>query len=124
MLFVLKKSSAHARALLNRRREAELRSLCCEAGLMGPLLALQEEPTPHPVPPKVGYLWSWNYMITKRWKNTATIDEQFMRTVMHDFRALCSDQEGRLAKTFDTWLATWAPGPPVLAQDLFSQMDH
>lgn len=98
--------------------------LCCEAGLMGPLLALQEEPTPPPVPPKVGYLWSWNYMITKRWKNTATIDEQFMRTVMHDFRALCSDQEGRLAKTFDTWLATWAPGPPVLAHDLFSQMDH
>ncbi|CAN7986898.1 unnamed protein product [Ixodes hexagonus] len=73
---------------------------------------------------QVGYLWSWNYMITKRWKNTATIDEQFMRTVMHDFRALCSDQEGRLAKTFDTWLATWATGPASMPTDLFSQMDH
>ena len=30
---------------------------------------------------KTGFLWSYNFMITKRWKSTASIDENFMRCV-------------------------------------------
>ncbi|XP_054714786.1 GATOR complex protein Iml1-like [Uloborus diversus] len=45
---------------------------------------------------KIGFLWSWNYMITKRWKNAGTVDENFMRKVMRDFRAFCSNQNSRL----------------------------
>lgn len=33
---------------------------------------------------KTGFLWSYNFMITKRWKNTASIDETFMRFVDFD----------------------------------------
>ncbi|KFM77253.1 DEP domain-containing protein 5, partial [Stegodyphus mimosarum] len=44
---------------------------------------------------KIGFLWSWNYMITKRWKTTGTVDENFMRKVMRDFRAFCSNQNCR-----------------------------
>ncbi|XP_042899782.1 GATOR complex protein Iml1 isoform X2 [Parasteatoda tepidariorum] len=45
---------------------------------------------------KIGFLWSWNYMITKRWKNTGTVDEHFMRKVMHDFKAFCANHDSRL----------------------------
>lgn len=45
---------------------------------------------------KIGFLWSWNYMITKRWKNAGTVDEIFMRKVMRDFKAFCSNQDNRL----------------------------
>lgn len=69
---------------------------------------------------EVGFMWSWNYMITKRWKNTATIDESFMRAVMHDFRALCSDQENRLKEAFDSWLNTWSDA----TADFFPHIDH
>ena len=45
---------------------------------------------------KTGFLWSWNYMITKRWKNMATGDEAFMRRVMDDFNRFCSNEKSRL----------------------------
>ena len=45
---------------------------------------------------KTGFLWSWNYMITKRWKDQATGDEAFMRRVMADFRSFCSNEVNRL----------------------------
>ena len=45
---------------------------------------------------QIGFLWSWNYMITKRWKNAGTVDENFMRKVMRDFKAFCSNQGNRL----------------------------
>ncbi|GFR17135.1 GATOR complex protein DEPDC5 [Trichonephila clavata] len=45
---------------------------------------------------KIGFLWSWNYMITKRWKNAGTVDENFMRKVMRDFRSFCLNRNSRL----------------------------
>ncbi|CAL1272426.1 unnamed protein product [Larinioides sclopetarius] len=45
---------------------------------------------------KIGFLWSWNYMITKRWKNAGTVDENFMRKVMRDFRSFCLNHNSRL----------------------------
>ncbi|KAG8178705.1 hypothetical protein JTE90_011631 [Oedothorax gibbosus] len=45
---------------------------------------------------KIGFLWSWNYMITKRWKNSGTVDENFMRKVMRDFRSFCLNHKSRL----------------------------
>uniref|UniRef100_A0A2R5L6X3 DEP domain-containing protein n=1 Tax=Ornithodoros turicata TaxID=34597 RepID=A0A2R5L6X3_9ACAR len=68
----------------------------------------------------VGFMWSWNYMITKRWKNTATIDENFMRAVMQDFKALCGNQENRLQDAFDSWLTS---GSDVTAE-FFPHIDH
>lgn len=49
---------------------------------------------------KTGFLWSWNYMITKRWKTHATGDETFMRTVMADFRKFCINDNDRLLKFY------------------------
>ncbi|XP_067132327.1 GATOR complex protein Iml1 isoform X2 [Centruroides vittatus] len=54
---------------------------------------------------KVGFLWSWNYMITKRWKSLATGDEQFMRKVMNNFQMFCANKNERL-KNF--WNETFA----------------
>lgn len=40
---------------------------------------------------KTGFLWSYNFMITKRWKSTTSIDEHFMRlaisllTLLHTY---------------------------------------
>jgi len=45
---------------------------------------------------KTGFLCSWNYMITKRWKTVATGDEAFMRKILADFTNFCSNDKGRL----------------------------
>ncbi|XP_065209009.1 GATOR complex protein Iml1 isoform X2 [Planococcus citri] len=50
---------------------------------------------------RIGYLWSWNHMIGRRWKGTnlGTNDEAFQDKLLHDFRQFCSNADGRL-KTF------------------------
>jgi hypothetical protein len=50
---------------------------------------------------KTGFLWSWNYMITKRWKSAATGDETFMRRVMADFRKFCFNEDNRLIEFYN-----------------------
>ncbi len=58
---------------------------------------------------ETGFLWSWNFMISKRWKqisNTgATGDIGFMDKMLLDFRAFCRNDDNRL-KTF--WDECWA----------------
>lgn len=49
---------------------------------------------------RTGLLWSWNYMITKRWKSKATGDETFMRRVMEDFKQFCSNNKNRLLEFY------------------------
>ena len=49
-------------------------------------------------------MWSWNYMLSKRWKTPPTGDEQFMTKILNDFRAFCSNADDRL-KTF--WDNCW-----------------
>uniref|UniRef100_A0A1B6F1V2 DEP domain-containing protein n=1 Tax=Cuerna arida TaxID=1464854 RepID=A0A1B6F1V2_9HEMI len=57
---------------------------------------------------KVGFLWSWNHMISRRWKWTsapAKSDEAFQNKLLSDFRNFCSNSDNRL-KSF--WDACWA----------------
>ena len=49
---------------------------------------------------QTGFLWNWNYMITKRWKDQATGDEAFMRRIMADFKSFCENDNNRLV---DFW---------------------
>lgn len=47
---------------------------------------------------QIGYLWSWNHMIGRRWKgsNQATNDEAFQDKLLLDFRKFCANNEDRL----------------------------
>ena len=46
---------------------------------------------------QTGYLWAWNFMITKRWKNGLVGDEIYMRRFLHNFRRFCLNCENRLS---------------------------
>lgn len=48
---------------------------------------------------RLGFLWSWNYMLSKRSKAGIVGDEQFMNKALKDFQMFCSNSEDRL-KTF------------------------
>ncbi|VVC42362.1 Hypothetical protein CINCED_3A011295 [Cinara cedri] len=49
---------------------------------------------------RVGYLWAWNHMVSRRWKwsNPATGDEDFQNKLLKDFRHFCSNKDDRLLK--------------------------
>ena len=49
----------------------------------------------------VGFLWSWNSMLGKRWKNQYTGEEAFHDAAFVDFRAFCSNKDNRLAHFFN-----------------------
>ncbi|XP_022711750.1 GATOR complex protein DEPDC5-like isoform X2 [Varroa jacobsoni] len=63
---------------------------------------------------RTGFLWSYNFMITKRWKSTASIDEHFMRTVLEDIRKFCSNSDDRLLTLYEDWSKLNAPKPQEL----------
>ena len=52
-----------------------------------------------------GFLWSWNFMVSRRWKNLnctgATGNIPFMDKLLLDFRKFCSSSDGRLAKFWE-----------------------
>ncbi|XP_054168694.1 GATOR complex protein Iml1-like [Oppia nitens] len=52
---------------------------------------------------KIGFLWCWNYMITKRWKTGVTGDENSMRKIMQDFCAFCSNKNQRLNQFWENY---------------------
>ena len=52
---------------------------------------------------KIGFLWSWNYMSSKRWRSGNTGDEHFQDKVLRDFRAFCSNEEDRLKEFWDDY---------------------
>jgi hypothetical protein len=49
----------------------------------------------------IGFLWSWNFMLGKRWRNQYTGDELFQDSALADFRAFCSNKELRLQTFFN-----------------------
>ncbi|KAK3094846.1 hypothetical protein FSP39_006992 [Pinctada imbricata] len=51
---------------------------------------------PMHVDSKIGFLWSWNFMSSKRWRSQNTGDEHFQDKMLADFRNFCSNQGGRL----------------------------
>ena len=55
---------------------------------------------------KIGFLWSWNHMLTRRWRgpNPATGDEQFQNKMLKDFREFCSNENNRL---LNFWEQCW-----------------
>ncbi|KAH7960683.1 hypothetical protein HPB49_022188 [Dermacentor silvarum] len=126
MFLMIPRSSPSSKPSPSDEADKSLDYICCEADVMEHCLKHCEEPPPACTNRKVGFLWSYNYMITKRWKNTATIDEQFMRGVMQDFRALCSNHEGRLVEAFEAWLCTWCVGAMQGSQaaELFPQIEQ
>ncbi|XP_040580787.1 GATOR complex protein Iml1 [Lepeophtheirus salmonis] len=57
---------------------------------------------------KTGFIWSWNFMISRRWKmmsNTgATGSILFMDKLLSDFRSFCRNEDGRLQ---NFWNECW-----------------
>ena len=45
---------------------------------------------------RVGFLWSWNFMSSKRWRSSNTGYEEFQDKVLADFRHFCGNKDGRL----------------------------
>ncbi|XP_059081822.1 GATOR complex protein Iml1-like [Tigriopus californicus] len=61
--------------------------------------------SPHYDHSGTGFLWSWNFMISRRWKQVfvsmgATGDIPFMDHMLADFRCLCQNKDGRLDPVF------------------------
>ena len=54
---------------------------------------------------ETGFLWSWNFTVSKRWKQasntSATGDIPFMDKMLADFRDFCSNKDDRLKKFWD-----------------------
>ncbi|KAL5017610.1 hypothetical protein ScPMuIL_007199 [Solemya velum] len=47
---------------------------------------------------KIGFLWSWNYLLSKRWRSANTGDEHSQDRMLEDFRQFNSDKDGRLTE--------------------------
>ncbi|XP_072750951.1 GATOR complex protein Iml1 isoform X6 [Anoplolepis gracilipes] len=60
----------------------------------------------HSMDRKMGFLWSWNHMISRKWKSLSTSagDELFQKKIIQDFRHFCSNGDNRL-KQF--WESCW-----------------
>ncbi|XP_071557307.1 GATOR complex protein Iml1 isoform X5 [Temnothorax nylanderi] len=60
----------------------------------------------HSTDRKMGFLWSWNHMISRKWKllSLSAGDEVFQKKIIQDFRHFCSNGDNRL-KEF--WESCW-----------------
>uniref|UniRef100_A0A6A7FW12 DEP domain-containing protein 5-like n=4 Tax=Hirondellea gigas TaxID=1518452 RepID=A0A6A7FW12_9CRUS len=52
-----------------------------------------------------GFLWSFNYMLTRRWKSLASGEEAFAELLLHDFRNFCANKNDRLRTFCENFLA-------------------
>lgn len=43
-----------------------------------------------------GFLWSWNFMLSRKWRDQKTGDEAFQDRMLADFRKFCSNKDNRL----------------------------
>ena len=54
---------------------------------------------------ETGFLWNWNFTLSKRWKQTsntaATGDIPFMDKMLADFRDFCANKDNRLKIFWD-----------------------
>ncbi|VDM01188.1 unnamed protein product [Schistocephalus solidus] len=46
---------------------------------------------------EVGFFWTWNHMLPKKWRGQLTGDEAFQDGMLEDFRRFCSGADDRLA---------------------------
>ena len=49
----------------------------------------------------IGFSWSWNFMLGKRWRSMYTGDETFQDNALADFRIFCSNEDERLLKFYN-----------------------
>ncbi|KAF6778456.1 hypothetical protein AHF37_02025 [Paragonimus kellicotti] len=57
----------------------------------------------------IGYFWSWNHMLPKRWRGYLTGDESFQDAVLADFRAFMNAEDGRLMCAFQSFVYNLSP---------------
>lgn len=50
---------------------------------------------------KLGYLWSWNHMVNKKWRSNQGVDNNFLTKLLKDFREFCSNVDDRLRNFLD-----------------------
>ncbi|XP_047741122.1 GATOR complex protein Iml1 [Hyalella azteca] len=50
-----------------------------------------------------GFLWSFNYMMSKRWKAAASGEEAFGELLLHDFKNFCANKNDRLSKFIESF---------------------
>ncbi|XP_041349030.1 GATOR complex protein Iml1-like isoform X2 [Gigantopelta aegis] len=51
----------------------------------------------------IGFLWSWNFLLSKRWRSGNTGDEHFQDKMLADFRRFCSNEDGRLTEFWEEY---------------------
>ncbi|MPC21459.1 DEP domain-containing protein 5 [Portunus trituberculatus] len=67
-----------------------------------------------------GFLWTFNYMLTRRWKvPQISGDEVLAEKMLHDFRLFCANDRNRLRDFWDSHLPLLAPTSPT--DDLMSE---
>ena len=49
----------------------------------------------------IGFLWSWNFMLGKRWRTQYTGEKFFQDCILADFISFCSNKEDRLTKFYN-----------------------
>ncbi|XP_050411212.1 GATOR complex protein Iml1 isoform X2 [Patella vulgata] len=64
-------------------------------------IARQQEPEESHT--ETGFLWSWNFMLSKRWRSSNTGDEHFQNKVLADFRKFVSNSDGRLLELWNEY---------------------
>ena len=62
--------------------------------------------------PRVGFFWSWNHMLTSRWRTKATGDDFALYTnlqdlILLDMRLFCANSRNRLVDFFNLWSSAY-----------------
>ncbi|KAG0727981.1 GATOR complex protein DEPDC5 [Chionoecetes opilio] len=61
-----------------------------------------------------GFLWTFNYMLTRRWKvPQISGDEVMAEKMLHDFRLFCANDRNRLRDFWDSHLPLLSPSSPT-----------
>lgn len=50
---------------------------------------------------QIEFIWSWNYMLTKRWRSPSTQDESYAVSLMQDFKDFCQNGANRLVEFWE-----------------------
>jgi len=53
---------------------------------------------------RMGFLWSWNHMVSRRWRTNQAVDTNFQVRLLKDFREFCDNKDDRL-RSF--WEQSW-----------------
>ncbi|XP_070204272.1 GATOR complex protein Iml1-like isoform X2 [Littorina saxatilis] len=67
-------------------------------------IARQHSNMKHEQHHRVGFLWSWNFMSSKRWRSGNTGSEEFQDKMLADFRKFCGGKDGRLEEFLQDYI--------------------